>query len=57
MKDEELELLKEFEEKFGFKTYEGLKDVMTRMHVKIQSLTESREKWRQKYEEFKTKED
>ena len=52
IKDEEAELMKEFEEKFGFKTYESLKSIMTRMYIKIKELEESRNNWRSKFTEL-----
>ena len=49
------ELFKDFELKFGFKTYEGIKTVFNQMWLKIQELEKSRDNWRKKYEELKKK--
>ncbi len=49
----EEKLLKEFEEKFGFKCYEELKDMMAKMYMKIEELKKSRDNWREKYQMVK----
>ena len=46
-------LFKEFELKFGFKTYEGLLIIFNQMSQKISDLEKSRDNWRKKYEEIK----
>jgi len=43
------QLLKDFEKKFGFETYEALKKMMASMYIKIGDLTASRDKWKKKY--------
>lgn len=46
-------LFKEFEKKFGFECYESIKEILGKQHMKIEELTKSREKWKEKY--FKLK--
>ncbi len=53
MKETE-KLLKEFEVKFGFKTWEYLKlRLLSPMYQKISDLTTSRDNWKNKYMELK----
>ena len=51
----ETQLFKEFEEKFGFKAYNSILDIFTRLHVRIQELITSRDLWKKKYYELKRK--
>jgi|TARA_R100000789_G_scaffold91707_1_gene89920 hypothetical protein len=48
-----MDLLVEFEEKFGFKAYESLKNLLGKQHFKIEELEKSREKWKNKLKEAK----
>jgi hypothetical protein len=47
--NEELKLLREFEKKFGFEAYEGIKEILSKLYLKVQELKKSRDKWREKY--------
>jgi len=49
----EIQLLKEFQRKFGFECYNELLKVMSRHHEKIKQTMASRDNWRKKYEELK----
>ena len=40
---------KEFEKKFGFEAYEGIKKIMARQHERIKQLEKSRDNWKDKY--------
>ncbi len=46
-------LFKEFEDKFGFKAYNSILDIFSRLHVRIEELIKSRDNWRNKYFELK----
>jgi len=46
-------LFKEFEEKFGFKSYEKIKLIYSRTYQKIDELTKARENWKEKYYQLK----
>jgi len=46
--EEESKLWLEFEEKFGFKTYEALQKVIYSYYRKIEDLKISRDKWKAK---------
>ncbi len=48
----EEQLFKEFEKKFGFECYEEIKTIFSRLHQKIEDLRNSRDKWKEKYQEF-----
>ena len=52
---EEIKLLKEFESKFGFTAYEELKSIMARMYERISELEHSRDKWKEKCNNCKSK--
>lgn len=45
----ELTQLKEFEEKFGFKAYDELKVIISRLIQRISDLEHSRDNWRDKF--------
>ena len=46
------QLFREFEEKFGFKTYDGLKYYWGLIYKRMQKLEISRDKWRKKFEDL-----
>ena len=51
----EAQLFKEFEEKFGFKAYNSILVIFSKMHNRIKRLTASRDNWKKKYEDLKNK--
>jgi len=52
-KEKITKLFQDFEKKFGFETYEGLKTYLFTLYRKIEDLEISRANWRTKYEELK----
>ena len=50
---EVIKLFKEFESKFGFKTYEKLKEYFYTLLRKIEDLEKSRDNWKNKYNNLK----
>jgi len=44
---------KDFEKKFGFKTYENIKQIYSSLYQKIEELKKSRDKWKEKYNSLK----
>lgn len=41
-------LIEEFREKFGFKAYEGILTIFSRLYARIEQLTKSRDLWKEK---------
>jgi len=48
-------LLDEFENKFGFKAYNKILDILSKLYMRIQRLTTSRDNWKRKYFNLKNK--
>jgi len=42
-------LLKDFEKKFGFETYEAIKSILYTYYRKVEDITKSRDKWKMRY--------
>ncbi len=51
----EIQLIREFEDKFGFECYDELRKILGKMYERIKVLTTSRNLWREKFNELKKK--
>lgn len=51
----EAKLFKTFEKKFGFKAYNSILDIFSKLHMRINRLTASRDEWKRKYYALKEK--
>ncbi len=51
----EIQLVREFEDKFGFECYDELRKIMGKMYERIKVLTICRNMWKERFNELKKK--